>query len=632
MQENLAISKVKTTCRVGALLVVYIALATFSCHASGFVVGADVSWVTEMESKGTVFKTVDGTPRDCFHLMKDYGLNAIRLRVWVDPKDGWNNAADTLVKARRAAALGMDIMIDFHYSDNWADPSKQETPRAWCGHDADALCSDVAAHTKEVLGLLKTNGIAPKWVQIGNETSHGVLWTPKRDGNGKTKWIDLGGEIGWAVDVEESNGNIAYHPQNYARFFKAGYDAVKDVFPDAVVIVHIAPGERFEFTEKNLATLRKHGAKWDMVGLSAYPRESFRSEIGGDAKRYDEVNRKFADDVVKHIVRGAERWKCPFMVVETGVEPNPKGNVTVKQVADALAHLVGRVRSDTGGVCKGFFYWEPECAPWMYDKGAFTKDHRPTQIMEVLATFGGAMPDVDRIDLEGAYVGHLQDVCRDKAGHIYWTHTHHILKTDADGKVIMRAEVEGHNAGCEVKDGVLYVAVCPMQGKTGGKTTPECNLQVNEYDAATLALRVKHVLPVNDRAGSLAILPDGSFVVGCLRPQDISPTQVRLHRLSGDFQLVKSVILDNVDVKLGIETIKYHDGELFLSMYKGSNGLLVVLDAATFAEKRRLAYNGTTGLLFDGRFAWCGQTRRNPDTKKYSSCLIRRNAPKGTER
>ena len=149
---------------------------------------------------------------------------------------------------------------------------------------------------------------------------------------------------------------------------------------------------------------------------------------------------------------------------------------------------------------------------------------------------------------------------------------------------------------------------------------------MSEYDAATLALRTKHVLPVNDRAGSLAILPDGSFVVGCLRPQDISPTQVRLHHLGGDFRLVKSVVLDDVEVKLGIETIKYRDGELFLSMYKGK-GLLVVLDAKTFREKRRHACNGTTGLVFDGDFAWRGQTSWNPDTKKYSSSLVRGACP-----
>ena len=238
----------------------------------------------------------------------------------------------------------------------------------------------------------------------------------------------------------------------------------------------------------------------------------------------------------------------------------------------------------------------------------------------------GRMPDADKIELEGDYAGHLQDVWWDGGTNLWWAHTLQILRTDLAGKIVARADVDGHNAGCEVRDGVLYVAVCPMQNKTGGKTTPDCRLQVNEYDAATLALMAKHVLPINDRAGSLAMLPDGSFVVGCLRPQDISPTQVRMHHLSRDFHLVKSVVLDNVEVKLGIETIKYRDGELFLSMYKGK-GLLVVLDAETFKEKRRQDYGGTMGLVFDGDFAWCGQTRRNPDAKKYSSCLVRRNAP-----
>ena len=267
--------------------------------------------------------------------------------------------------------------------------------------------------------------------------------------------------------------------------------------------------------------------------------------------------------------------------------------------------------------------------------GNIIVDSVKTAVLVFAASFAvnclaGGMPDADRIELEGDYAGHLQDVWWDGGTNIWWAHTHQILRTDLTGKVVARADVDGHNAGCEVKDGVLYVAVCLMQSKTGGKTTPECKVQVNEYDATTLALKSKHVLPVNDRAGSLAILPDGSFVVGCLRPQDISPTQVRLHHLSRDFKLLKSVVLDNVEVKLGIETIKYRGGELFLSMYK-DNGLLVVLDAETFAEKRRQTYDGTTGLLFDGRFAWCGQTKKNAKSGRFESALVRRKAPEGVK-
>lgn len=236
-------------------------------------------------------------------------------------------------------------------------------------------------------------------------------------------------------------------------------------------------------------------------------------------------------------------------------------------------------------------------------------------------------PDVERIKLEGDYFGHLQDVWWDGGTNLWWAHTRQLLRTDMTGKILAKADVSGHNAGVEVRDGRLYVAVCPMQNTTGGKTTPECHPQINVHDAVTLRLLERHVLDgVTDRAGSLAILPDGSFVVGCLRPQDIDKTQVRLHLLSPEYRLLKSVVLDNVEVDLGIETIKYRNGELFLSMYKDP-GLLVVLDAKTFVEKRRQEYDGTTGLVFDGSFAWCGFSKKNVATGRYESVLIRREAP-----
>ena len=240
-----------------------------------------------------------------------------------------------------------------------------------------------------------------------------------------------------------------------------------------------------------------------------------------------------------------------------------------------------------------------------------------------LAGAAAKMPDVEKITLEGDYAGHLQDVWWDGGTNLWWAHTCQILRTDLAGRILAKVDVEGHNAGLEVRDGRLYVAVCPMQNKTGGKTTPECHPQINVHDAATLRLLERHILDgVTDRTGSLAILPDGSFVVGCLRPPDITKSQVRLHHLDSSYRLIRSVVLDNVEVRLGIETIKYKDGELFLSLYK-DKGLLVVLDSSTFAEKRRQVYNGTTGLVFDGSSAWCGRTRKNEETGRFESSLIR---------
>ena len=99
-------------------------------EVTAFYKGADISWVTELESKGQKFYNTSGQERECTALMKEYGMNAIRLRVWVNPSahDNWCNKEDVLVKAKRAKALGMEVMIDFHYSDWWADPAKQNIP------------------------------------------------------------------------------------------------------------------------------------------------------------------------------------------------------------------------------------------------------------------------------------------------------------------------------------------------------------------------------------------------------------------------------------------------------------------------------------------------------------------------
>lgn len=120
-----------------------------------FAKGADISWVTEMEKSGMKFYNANGKQTDCFELMKELGMNAIRLRVWVNPTDGYCNKTDVVAKALRAKALGLELMIDFHYSDSWADPGKQNIPNAWKNYNLAKMKAAVADHTKEVLQALK---------------------------------------------------------------------------------------------------------------------------------------------------------------------------------------------------------------------------------------------------------------------------------------------------------------------------------------------------------------------------------------------------------------------------------------------------------------------------------------------
>lgn len=160
-------------------------MAMFSLSAAGIQresrpehlwLGADISGTTADEARGVFSVDTLGYVTENTQLMKNYGLDAVRLRVWVNPKDGWSSKEDVLTMARRAKDLGMEVMIDFHYSDWWADPGKQNIPAAWEDLDLEGMKKALGDHTVETLELLKANGINVKWVQVGNETRNGFLW------------------------------------------------------------------------------------------------------------------------------------------------------------------------------------------------------------------------------------------------------------------------------------------------------------------------------------------------------------------------------------------------------------------------------------------------------------------------
>ena len=338
-----------------------------------FYKGADISWVTELESKGQKFYNANGEERECTTLMKEYGMNAIRLRVWVDPKehDNWCNKEDLLVKAKRAKALGMEVMVDFHYSDWWADPAKQNIPASWKGHSYEDMKKDLANHTKEVLQFLKNNGITPKWVQVGNETTNGMLWSVKTNEQG---W-EIKDENG-NTTITESMGHATRNPEQYAGFFKAGYEAVKEIFPDAIVIVHLDNGWDENLYNWNLDILKNNGAKFDMIGMSLYP---YWSEI---------YHGKSAEETIGGCMANIQKMKakygCDVMIVETGMLcADEQGKLASASVLEEGYKQLARIIKESKEVgCKGVFYWEPECKPSQYKLGAFTEDGFPTRIMD----------------------------------------------------------------------------------------------------------------------------------------------------------------------------------------------------------------------------------------------------------
>ena len=308
-------------------------------YAPQYAYGADVGWVTQEEAEGIKFRDQTGAVADPFVLLKNLGINAIRLRVWVDPKDGWNGKADLLAKAKRAAAQGQKLMIDFHYSDNWADPGKQVKPAAWAGHDVQQLTADVAAHTADVLSYLKSNGIDVAWVQVGNEIRNGLLWP---DGDAK-------------------------HFANMAAFTNAGYDAVKAVYPDAKVIIHIDNGWDDAACRYFFDNFTANGGKVDIIGLSYYPYWS-------TSKDWKIANPQLGETMTDMV----SRYNKPVMVVETGFQYDDPVNAKA-MLSDVIA------RNQALGVNgQGVFYWEPDGDPnWShYPLSAMDKDGKFTAAMD----------------------------------------------------------------------------------------------------------------------------------------------------------------------------------------------------------------------------------------------------------
>ncbi len=308
-------------------------------ETTAFAKGADVSWLTEMESEGIKFYNKQGSRQECMSLLKDLGMNAIRLRVWVNPDGGWNGKEDVLKKALRVKALGLRLMIDFHYADSWADPGKQPIPKAWKGHTIEQLCNDVAAHTKDILQYLKDNGISVEWVQVGNETNQGMLWDKP--------------------EAEAGNGFVQHQRfANFVLLVNAGYDAVKAVCPKAKVIVHTSNGYDLNLFTWMYDGLKANGAKFDVIGMSLYPEQGNWQET--------------THQCISNISYSINRYDKDVIIAEVGMPwDSPHAEAFLSQIVSG-AKAIDR--------CLGVFYWEPQCHNnWQgYNKGAFNNSGSPT--------------------------------------------------------------------------------------------------------------------------------------------------------------------------------------------------------------------------------------------------------------
>ncbi|MEV0402374.1 glycosyl hydrolase 53 family protein [Actinoallomurus sp. NPDC050550] len=299
--------------------------------AATFVKGADVSWLPQMEATGYTFYDSSGVQRDLLTILKGYGINAIRLRTWVNPSSNPSNGhcsiAETAAMAKRCKSAGLPVDIDFHFGDTWNSAGVQNPPAAWASMSYSQMLQAMYDYVYHSMNVIKANGVTPGWVQIGNETNGGIC---------------------------HPVGSVS-KPTQMTGLLNAAYDMVKEVFPSTPVLVHLAQPQNLDSVYGFLDAYKSNGGKWDITALSSY---ASGSNITG---------------VLSNMAAIQSKYGKPVMQVEFGGRYDRPDRTRT----DMQTFITGL--KNFGGL--GLFYWEPEVySPFnSYASGAWDPaTRRPT--------------------------------------------------------------------------------------------------------------------------------------------------------------------------------------------------------------------------------------------------------------
>lgn len=308
--------------------------------------GADLSGVPKNEANGARYALADGTAVDPVAAFSQAGANLVRLKVWVDPADGYNTKRQVVDMAQRAQAQGMQVLVDFHYSDRWTDPGAQGVPAAWKNLSVTAMADAVYAHTRDVMAAIRAAGVTPYAAQIGNEINPGMLWP-----YGQT----------WDVDTSDAVSGAQW--DNLALFLKAGARAVKDVSPATRNVLHLTninngiDGLTWWFDE-----VTARGVAFDIVGLSYYG--YWHGSLADLQGAVTILSQRYSKDVLvvetSYPFTLADNPNAPWENVIANETQLVKGYpaTPVGQAANFRA-VQDVVASAPGGRGLGTVYWEP---------------------------------------------------------------------------------------------------------------------------------------------------------------------------------------------------------------------------------------------------------------------------------
>ena len=315
-----------------------------------FIKGMDISTLLEEEACGARYFD-GGKEGNLLEILKNYGANYVRLRLWNDPYGedgtpygaGTNDLEKTIIMARRALKLGMGFLLDFHYSDFWADPGKQVVPKAWKGFSEEELEQAVFDFTRETMEILKENQASPTMVQVGNELTNGLLWP-----TGKKPAFDA-----------------------MARYISAGIRGIRAVDPKIPIMIHLDNGGNNEMYREWFDCFTEREQDFQVIGLSYYPfwhgtLEELEFNMRDMSQRYHR------EIIVAEVSMGftmedyAEHEKLPpgerkGMATKKELVEKLEYPMTREGQAGFMSDVMARIASVPGGT--GFFYWEPGWVP-----------------------------------------------------------------------------------------------------------------------------------------------------------------------------------------------------------------------------------------------------------------------------
>lgn len=227
--------------------------------------GGDMSLLPSYEEQRTVYKDYDGKRVDLLPFLRQQGWNMVRVRLFVNPDnapeqhkgEGVCQDLEYVTRlCRQIKKAGMQVMLDFHYSDTWADPGKQFTPKAWADADARLLADSVYVHTRASLTALKRAGVAPEMIQVGNEITNGMLWPT--------------GQL-YPKDAPQDTSIMSRRWDILCDFLKAGAKDCREICPKAQIIIHTEKAGDWDVTRNYYLQLRCRQVDYDIIGLSYYP-------------------------------------------------------------------------------------------------------------------------------------------------------------------------------------------------------------------------------------------------------------------------------------------------------------------------------------------------------------------------